>query len=373
MSIIPLLSVDGGGIRGIIPGRVLEYMETQMGVPAQSQFYMSAGSSAGGLVVAATSLVKGKPIMTAGQAKNLFIDEGADIFRKGFLARKFNIDIPNVFTTRYDGKHLDHVLRETFGDLRLSDLDNDLMVSAYDIVRRKEKLFKSWEAQGNFTNPYDRHEDPRAKDYTLFDVTRATSSAQSYFNVHTAHNMLGEPTHLIDGGNFANNPALLVYSDAVRRFGPAHQYVVFSLGTGETERPLDHKGLKNAGILKWAGPTVDINLGSMRSHDYIMRTLIGPDYMRIQTDLRPHGPDRPAPSDDFDDASKENIERLQETAEALIKSERHRLDCFAEFLLANKIKPQDELIAEQQEYERKHPPRAPACEPQELPGPDGVA
>lgn len=370
MSIIPLLSIDGGGERGIIPGRVLEYLEGQMGVPAQTRFYISTGSSAGGLIVTATSLVNGKPILTAGEAKNLFIDEGPDIFRKGFLARTFNVNVPALFSSKYDGKHLDHVLRKTLGDLKLSDIDNDLLIPAYDIVRRKEKLFKSWEARGNFTNLYDEHEDPRSKDYLLFDVARATSSAQSYFNVHTAQNMLGEPSHLIDGGNFANNPALLVYSDAVRRFGSAHQFVVFSLGTGETERPLDHKGLRNAGILKWAGPTVDINLGSMRSHDYIMRTLIGPDYMRIQTDLRRHNPDQPAPSDDFDNASKENIERLQETAENLVNAEKHRLDCFAEFLMANPIKTQAELVAEQKEYNRKHPPRAPACEMPEFSGPD---
>ena len=129
MSIIPLLSVDGGGIRGIIPGRVLEYLETQLGTPIQSQFYMSAGASAGGLIVAATSLVDGKPILTAGESKNLFINEGQQIFRKGFLSRTFNVDLPNLFTAKYDGKHLDHVLRETFGDLKLSDVNNDLLVS----------------------------------------------------------------------------------------------------------------------------------------------------------------------------------------------------------------------------------------------------
>ncbi|MCB1592072.1 MAG: patatin-like phospholipase family protein [Alphaproteobacteria bacterium] len=361
-------------MRGIISGRVLEYLESRLEVPVQSRFYMSSGSSAGGLIVASTSLVGNAPILTAGEAKNLFIDEGPDIFRKGFLERTFDVRLPNLFRARYDGKHLDQVLRNTFGDLKLSDIDSDLLVSSYDIVRRKEKLFKSWEARGNFTNPYDEDEDPRSKDYTLFDVARATSSAQSYFNVHTAHNMLGQPSHLIDGGNFANNPALLVYSDAVRRYGPSHQYVVLSLGTGETERPLDAKALKNAGIIRWASPTLDINLGSMRSHDYIMRTLIGDDYFRVQSDLRRHDPLRPAPSDAFDDASRKNIERLQETAEALVRKERHRLDCFADFLLANEMKTQTELLEEQAEYEKAHPSREQACDlPPFIIEPEGMA
>ncbi len=375
MSIIPLLSVDGGGIRGIIPGRVLEYLETQLGTPIQSQFYMSAGASAGGLIVAATSLVDGKPILTAGEAKNLFIKEGPEIFRKGFLSRTFNVDLPNLFMTKYDGKHLDHVLRETFGDLKLSDLNNDLLVSSYDIVRRKEKLFKSWEAQGNFTNPTDREQgtNPRSKDYTLFDVTRATSSAQSYFNVHTAHNMLGEPAHLIDGGNFANNPALMLYADAVRRFGDTHQYVVLSLGSGETERPLDVNALRNAGIIRWASPTVGINLGSMRSHDYIMRTLLHKDYIRMQTDLRRQSPDKPGPSDDFDDASRENIARLEERAEELVKAEKNRLDCFVEFLHANTHKTQAELQDEQEHCEKTSPRPSAACDPSTLPEPGSIS
>lgn len=373
MSIIPLLSVDGGGIRGIIPGRVLEYLETRLGAPIQTQFYMSAGASAGGLIVASTSLVDGKPILTAGEAKNLFIAEGPDIFRKGFLSRTFNVDLPNLFTSKYDGKHLDHVLRDTFGDLKLSDLNNDLLVSSYDIVRRREKLFKSWEARGNMTNAKDAEDDPRGKDFTLFDVTRATSSAQSYFKVHTAHNMLGEPSHLIDGGNFANNPALMLYADAVRRFGDTHQYVVLSLGSGETERPLDVKALRNAGIVRWAGPTVGINLGSMRSHDYIMRTLLNKDYIRMQTDLRRQSPDKPAPSDDFDDASRENIARLEERAEELVKAEKDRLDCFVEFLHANQHKTQGELLEEQAHCEKKNPRPAAACDPGSLPEPGSIS
>ncbi|MCB1681666.1 MAG: patatin-like phospholipase family protein [Rhodospirillales bacterium] len=374
MSIVPLLSVDGGGIRGIIPSRILEYVETRMGVPVQSRFYMSAGASAGGQIVTATSLVNGKPILTAGETKNLFVVEGPEIFRKGFLSRTFNIDLPNLFTTKYDGKHLDHVLRRVFGDLKLSDLDNDLLVSSYDIVRRKEKLFKSWDARGNFTDPSDRAQgtDPRSKDYSLFDVARATSSAQSYFNVYTAHNMLGEPSHLIDGGNFANNPALMLYADAVRRYGDTHQYVVLSLGSGETERPLDVHALRNAGIIRWASPTVHINLGSMRSHDYIMRTLLERDYIRMQTDLRRQSPDKPGPSDDFDDASKENIARLEERAEELLKAERHRLDCFVEFLMANKLKTQDELADEHEHCERSSPRPKPACDPSTLPEPEGT-
>ena len=69
MSVIPLLSVDGGGIRGIISGRVLEYLESRLEAPVQSRFYMSSGSSAGGLIVASTSLVGNAPILTAGEAK----------------------------------------------------------------------------------------------------------------------------------------------------------------------------------------------------------------------------------------------------------------------------------------------------------------
>ncbi len=374
MSVIPLLSVDGGGIRDIIAGRQMEYIETQLGEPIQTRFYMAGGASAGGLLTAGTSIVAGKPLMSSKLATDLFVNEGEDIFRKGFLARNFNINLPNLFSTRYDGKHLEAVLRDRFGNLKLSDLDSDLIVSAYDIKRRKEKLFKSWEARGEYTDVEDalKGEDPRSKDYTLFDVTRSTSAAQTYFPVHTAYNMLGEPSDLIDGGNFANNPSLLVLADAMRRFGNTHQYVVLSLGSGETERPLNVEKLRNAGIVRWASPTVDINLGSMRSHDYIMRTMLGEDYMRIQTDLRRDNPDEPGPSDDFDDASPENIARLEERAQQLIKEQKPRLDCIVEFLGNVHLKDHEELREEQREHDRVHPREPPACPLPAIAPPEGM-
>ena len=214
--------------------------------------------------------------------------------------------------------------------------------------------------------------DPKSDDYTLFDVARATSAAQTYFPVHTAHNMLGEPSELIDGGNFANNPSLLVLADAMRRFGSSHQFVVLSLGSGETERPLNADKLRNAGIIRWASPTVDINLGSMRSHDYIMRTMLGEDYMRIQTDLRRDTPDKPGPSDNFDDASPENIARLEERAQQLIREEKPRLDRIVEFLGNVHLKDHEELREEQRAYDRINPDNPPACPLPAIGPPEGM-
>ena len=70
--IIRILSIDGGGIRGIIPARLLQRIEAATGKPARELFHLIAGTSTGGIIGCGLTIGK-----TARQMGDLYAAEGA--------------------------------------------------------------------------------------------------------------------------------------------------------------------------------------------------------------------------------------------------------------------------------------------------------
>src|SRR5690606_13500980 len=113
-----------------------------------------------------------------------------------------------------------------------------VLVTAYDLVARRPRFFKSW------------REDAAGVPMAL--AAEATSAAPTYF----------EPVRdgdaaLIDGGVFAGNPAMCAYAEGVR-LRPDAEIHVLSLGTGSQTRPIPYEQAKDWGVLEWARPIVDV-------------------------------------------------------------------------------------------------------------------
>ncbi|MEG4630882.1 patatin-like phospholipase family protein [Microcoleus sp. AR_TQ3_B6] len=96
---------------------------------------------------------------------------------------------------------------EKFKDCKLSELLKPCLISSYDIERRKAHFFDRIDAQ-----KYP------AEDYFIKDIARATSAAPSYFEVAKVYSLTNESYALIDGGVFANNPALCAYAEVRNKF-----------------------------------------------------------------------------------------------------------------------------------------------------------
>jgi patatin-like phospholipase/acyl hydrolase len=288
---VRVLSIDGGGIRGMIPALVLAELEDRTGKPASSLFDLIAGTSTGGIL--ACALAKPDPA-SAQRLVDLYEQEGPKIFNRTIWQRIHSVE--GLADEKYDATALDDALTRYLGDSRLRDTVVDVLIPSYDTEGRRPEFFKSTRAR----------ESPD-RDFALRDVARATASAPTYFQ--PAHL---EDRPLIDGGVFAVNPAMCAIAE-VLRYHPDAEIVLVSLGTGQLTRPFGYDQVKDWGLFEWARPMIDIVFdGASDAVDYQLTQVLGePRFFRFQTELT-------NASDDLDDATSDNLRALRLTGERLI-------------------------------------------------------
>jgi predicted acylesterase/phospholipase RssA len=314
--VIKVLSIDGGGIRGIIPALVLAEIEKRTARPIAQLFDLIAGTSTGGIVALGLSIPKtpAQPLYTGLQLSEMYERDGARIFscpRLHTLAA-----CGNLRRAKYPAAGIEKVLLEYFGHSRLRDAATDLLITGYEIERSFPFFFRSAIAR------------ERADyDFPAREVARATSAAPTYFEpMKLPSGTFTDHYTLIDGGVFANNPAACALVEARTTHADATDFLVVSLGTGELTRCLPYDQAKNWGAVRWAMPVLDLVFdGVSRTVDYQLRQLMPAAegdcqrYYRFQTTLdhRNHG---------LDDASPANITALTALAYNLIERESAKLD-----------------------------------------------
>jgi patatin-like phospholipase/acyl hydrolase len=317
---IRILSIDGGGIRGIIPAMLLAEIERRTQQPIASLFHLVAGTSTGGILALGLTVPRsaGWPPYTAQQFVSMYTQKGRRIFHRSFWRKLFAVD--NLAWKKYSCAGMEQVLLEYFGDGRLSDTVTDVLIASYEIERRLPFFFRS-------TNARQRPD----YDFPARHVARATSAAPSYFEpMRLVNGAAGKHYTLIDGGVFANNPAACALVEARAIYPRAGAYVVVSLGTGSSARSLPLRRSRYWGAALWAKPLLDVVFDGVSSTvDYQLRQLL-PDkcYYRFQTALTGY-------NHSFDNAGRRNIAGLQELARNLIEKESGKLEELCHALLTS--------------------------------------
>lgn len=266
-----ILSIDGGGIRGIFPASVLAQFEGTLlgGRSVGSYFDLISGTSTGGIL--ALGLGKG---LTAAELAHLYITRGGDIFPPpGPVARHLR-KFTGLVKHRYDRQALARILDENFGDRRLRDSHVRLCVPALEGRYGEVNIFKT----------------PHHPDYHLdgpkpmLTVALATSAAPTYFQP------LEESGHfLVDGGVWANNPIMIGLVDALTCFDLSATNVrILSLGCGDEPYVFSKRKQAGGGLLIWR----DLIFTAMRLQSQNAlgqaRLLVGPENVfRIDCDLSP--------------------------------------------------------------------------------------
>ena len=304
-----ILSIDGGGIRGLIPATVLATIEERAQRPASELFDLFAGTSTGGILACALT-VPGTdgagPRWTAAELVGLYRTEGPKIFSRSIGRRVRSVE--GLLDEKYDDEELGRALGRYLGDAALGDARKPVLLTAYDLHDRETFFFKSWRAEFSAV--------PMAV------AAQATSVAPTYFEPLR----LGETT-LVDGGVFAGNPAMCAYAEAAR-LAPGEQSRVVSLGCGRLTRPIEHDDAKDWGLVEWVRPLIDVVFdGVSAAVSYQLDQLLGDRHHRFQVTL-----DRA--SDDLDDASARNLELLAEHASELVAARTDELDRVVEALTA---------------------------------------
>jgi len=302
-----ILSIDGGGIRGLIPAVVLDRIEQRTGRPIAELFDVIAGTSTGGILALGLTCAgeDGQPRYNAAQLAELYINEGSTIFPHEIFAKERQLVGP-----KYPASGRERVLSDKLGAARLKDALTDVIVTAYDIERRSPVFFRSALAKRSADH-----------DFLARDVALATSAAPTYFPPVRLPAVAPQPDYaLVDGGVFANNPGMCAFVDDTTVNGDSERTLMVSLGTGVLTRRFAYEDAKGWGLLEWAPRVLDVVFdGVSDTVNYQLETLLGGRYHRLQAVLD-------KASDSMDDASKRNLEDLALQANGLLDQAEEQLE-----------------------------------------------
>jgi uncharacterized protein len=322
--LVKILSIDGGGIRGIIPALILAEIERRTKRPIAELFDLIAGTSTGGLIaLGLTKLGAGnKPQYTAQEIAKLYETHGSMIFSRSIWHRLYAAG--SFLEEKYPSDGIERVLEEYFGDARLKDVLTNVLISSYEIEKRFPFFFKSSRAK------------QRADyDFPMKKVARATSAAPTYFEPLKLEAQESPGYYaLIDGGVYANNPAMCGYVEAVSTQKEPCDCLVVSLGTGEHTRPIPYNDAKDWGLAMWAQPILNVVFdGVSDTVDYQLQQVLptaqdgSKRYYRFQIALE-------IGNDNMDDASQTNLFALKTLAKRVISQRADDLTQLCEQLTA---------------------------------------
>lgn len=341
---IRILSLDGGGIRGIISCVILRFIEEELkrldqpNAKLGDYFDLIAGSSTGGLLAAVllSPDVNKKAKFSVEAALDLYTERGETIFNVSFWQKILNPF--GLFNEKIDDNNFEKQLEEVFGTQELKNFIKPSLITSYDITQRKAKFFTSHDAQSSLENFYVK------------DVCRATSAAPTYFEPAVIKSFYGQEFTLIDGGVYANNPALCAYAEARKiefkkvlndetkiDFPTINDMLIISVGTGEVLKSYTFEEFDNAGKLKWISPLIDIllssNVETVNYHIEKMFDTLGPrnqkNYYRISPDLQKASPE-------MDKTNKTNINNLIQAGLIYVEQNKETLTEIAKKLIKNK-------------------------------------
>ncbi len=300
-----ILSIDGGGIRGLIPATILSVIEERTGKPIAQLFDIIAGTSTGGIL--ALGLTKpdqcGHPEFAARALRDAYEKAAPHIFHNPASWWE------NLLRPKYvSSSGINQVMQRYFGDARLKDALTDILIPCYDIEHRSPHIFKSHWARRQ-----------QQYDFPMSDVACAAAATPTMFEpVRLARPGAGGHMSLVDGGVFANNPSLLALAELNRMFAAKDDdFLVVSLGTGESMEMMTRKYFSDWGYVRWSIPMIELvsESGSESVHEQMRYLLPATEYQRyyrFQVDL-PDNVYYP-----LDNPSKRNMSGLVNAAEELL-------------------------------------------------------
>lgn len=376
-----ILSLDGGGIRGIVAARILAAIERQINKPLNQYFNLIAGTSTGSILAAAVATGR-----SSEEIVELYKHRSSIIFpyKSRFTLRRIPLLLRyGLSAPKFSDEGLIKVFKDVFGSTALFDLDAPnlpkLLIISYDTIQREAIFFKSWRRDKGYGNVplwevcvcsasaptyFPAHKLERrvngfvqqaSSDFICLDevassindvyqnmqirITNGTGSGQTrnikkYLGterqvfVNAPWDILPDNTSTysiksyysaIDGGVAANNPSACAIAEALRFNHKPENISVLSIGTGERTRAIPFEKAENWGLVQWAQPIIGVLFdASSGVFEYISEQILHDRFLRLQFKL-----DRQLTgerlSDDIDDVSPENINNLIKAADTYIQ------------------------------------------------------
>jgi len=265
-----ILSLDGGGLRGLITVRLLQQLNQSPTTKGWlDQVDLIAGTSTGGILALGIASEK-----TLEDMANIYLKEGPKIFDDSFWDNLR--DLGKSVGADYSNKALKKTLINTFGNQTLGALNKKVTIPTFDLDNEnKYSKKRTWKPKifHNFAG-----NDSDAK-FLLSDVALYTSSAPTYFPSADGY---------IDGGVFANNPSMVALVQAISQRNKSKEraniddIVLLSVGTGVSLSYIKGQTL-DWGYAQWVKPLINILMDGVAGiSDYQVSQLLSDRYQRLQ-------------------------------------------------------------------------------------------
>ncbi|OVA08778.1 Patatin/Phospholipase A2-related [Macleaya cordata] len=347
--IVTVLSIDGGGVRGLIPGTILAFLEAELqkldGENARLADYFDvvAGTSTGGLItlMISTPNSSNRPLYAAKDINSFYLEHGPKIFPQGTNGGLWGSVINFMGTVtgpKYDGKYLRSLLQGLLGKTKMHQTLTMVVIPTFDIRLLQPIVFSTHEAKRDIS-----------KDALLSDVCISTSAAPTYFPAHYFETKDSQDKvlwsfDLIDGGVAANNPTLVAMNQVTKEIFAKNEefqhiknmdctkYLVISLGTGSAKQENKYSAAMASkwGRLHWlynganmplmafiqaSGDMVDIHASVLFQALHSEK-----NYLRIEAD------DLEGNAASVDISTEENMKKLIQIGQELLKKRVSRVN-----------------------------------------------
>jgi len=302
-----MLSIDGGGIKGLISLIWLNELDKRLSKPLCEYFDLFVGTSSGSLISCA--LAYG---ISTSEIMDLFEKEGKFIFKP--LSKRLYHTLKNPLGPKHSSSGLEAVLKNIFGNSKFGDIDKAVISTAYDASRGEPILF------------FNKDD----KDLMTWEVCRASSAAPIFFKPHIME-YNGKKCSMVDGGVVMNNPAsFAMYKYLRERTDRAQRPFLLSVGTGSPLYELDPESVSNWNYGNWLLNVTSILIdgASDAVHSLIEDRVPNMKYYRLQGHIDNSG--------GIDDASALNISIMKASAEKWVDDHDELFDEITHLLEDNK-------------------------------------
>lgn len=275
---IRVLSVDGGGMRGIVPATFLETMEKISGLGIAEIFDVVVGTSTGAILTVGLTVANenNKPKYKASDFVKLYQDMGEVIFHKN---RSILEVLDGITRPSYDPSGYEKLLKEYFKDATLSEALTELAVPSIELEDMNMHIFTRSNAK---TDP--KH------DFKVREIIRAATAAPTYFPAAKVNSVDGKTKGtFVDAGLSTNNPGVIALAEA-KTLAKDANYLFVSLGTGAITKPIDAMKAKSWGEIEWIKSIFDLQGDAQSSYtETVISTFLKENennaYHRFQIDL----------------------------------------------------------------------------------------
>jgi predicted acylesterase/phospholipase RssA len=257
------ISIDGGGIRGVMVTQALTMLEAHLGQSIHSRFRLMAGTSTGAIIAA--SIGAG---LSADGLHEMYLQNGPEIFRQSWRTLIW----PLLARYRYSLAPLEEALRQAIGDITMSDLwsanpPTDVVITLFDLVENRSRFVKSWK--------------PEYDDWPVYKAVLASSSVPTYFPVVDGR--------YVDGGvgSYINPCYLAAYEMRFcLNWNPAETTLI-SLGTGRSPHTRQTGDADKFWAWNWLEPVLDaFTMSASDQQVHLVQTFFEQlDFRRFQVDM----------------------------------------------------------------------------------------